>query len=345
MRGKNKHLTKEHRFYIEKSLKKGMPVSAIAKDLGYSRQAIYKEIEKGTYEHIDSRTWKTSKKYGYDVGQRVHDTNSHRKGRKKKLESSDDYLKIISGCVKNRKYSFQAAQIVHGKKVCLKTLYNYIHSKHMVDITVNELPYARRHKCKKNEAAKTLPKGTSIEKRPCSVGCRSSFGHWEMDTVYSSKDDKTCLLVLSERMLRTELIFRIPDRTAVSVVRVLDRLEKHIGTPSFRSIFKTITCDNGVEFSDFESMSRSLRTKGMRTEVFFCHPYSSYERGTNENINRMIRRWIPKGDDISLYSRQEIRQIEKWINSYPRNIFAGKSSREYAAEFLPKKIMEILYDR
>lgn len=150
-----------------------------------------------------------------------------------------------------------------------------------------------------------------------------------MDTVYSSKDDLHCLLVLTERMTRDEKVIRMKDRTMNSTIKALDSLERSMGTPSFRNTFKTITCDNGVEFSDFESIERSCRTKGKRTEVYYCHPYSSYERGSNENLNRMIRRWIPKGDDIGLYSPADIRFIEDWINDYPRPMFNGMSSREY----------------
>jgi IS30 family transposase len=86
-----------------------------------------------------------------------------------------------------------------------------------------------------------------------------------------------------------------------------------------------------MEFADWQSIERSCRTKGKRTKTFFCHPYCSCERGTNENINRMIRRWIPKGDDIGLYSSREISFIQNWINNYPRRIFNGKSSKELTA--------------
>lgn len=332
MRGQNKHLTKEQRFYIEKALAKNTPVAVIAKDLGYSRQAIYREIKRGTYERIDGATWKTEKVYGYDVGQRVCDERSHHKGRKKLLDSQDDYLQQIAEYIKKKKYSPEAAQYKLGFKVCTKTLYNYIHSGHIPGVDIYSLPYCKPRKKKKKQESKTMPRGISIEQRPDHILNRDTYGHWEMDTVYSSKDDLTCLLVLSERMTRQELVFQIPNRTAASVVTALDRYERKIGSSSFRNIFRSITCDNGVEFADWKSIERSCRTKGKRTSVFFCHPYSSWERGTNENINRMIRRWIPKGDDIGLYSPAEILAIQEWINDYPRGIFSGLSSKEYGRQ-------------
>ena len=119
------------------------------------------------------------------------------------------------------------------------------------------------------------------------------------------------------------MIFKIPDRTSTSVVRVFNRLERRYGKKGFRQIFKSITVDNGVEFSDFDGI-----TKGNRTLLFYCHPYSSWERGSNENANKLIRRWIPKGDDIGLYSDKEIQEIENYINSIPRKIFNGLSANE-----------------
>ena len=90
--------------------------------------------------------------------------------------------------------------------------------------------------------------------------------------------------------------------------------------------FKTITFDNGAEFMDYEGMEKSCLKKGNRTKIYYAHPYCSGERGTNENNNRMIRRWIPKGTLIDDISKEFIKQIENWINNYPRAMFDYKSS-------------------
>jgi IS30 family transposase len=94
----------------------------------------------------------------------------------------------------------------------------------------------------------------------------------------------------------------------------------------FSETFKTITCDNGCENLDFEGIENSVRNKRKRTKVYYAHPYSSWERGTNENINKMICRFIPKGIDISAFSVKQITQIQHWINNYPRRIFNGLSA-------------------
>ena len=103
----------------------------------------------------------------------------------------------------------------------------------------------------------------------------------------------------------------------------------------FRSIFKSITVDNGVEFSDCAGMEKSI-FKGMRTKIYYCHPYSSYERGTNERLNREIRRKIPKGSDLSKYSTDDIQKIEEWLNNYPRSVLNFATPNELFNEYLQK---------
>ena len=94
----------------------------------------------------------------------------------------------------------------------------------------------------------------------------------------------------------------------------------------FRGSLKTITCDNGCENLDFEGIEKSALTKKKRTKVYYAHPYSSWERGTNENANKLIRRFIPKGADIGKFTHERIKMIEHWINNYPRRILNGLST-------------------
>lgn len=329
MRGQNSHLTENHRFYIEKRLKKGVPVSTIAKEIGFSRQTVYTEIRRGSFEKLDSATWETRAEYAYDVGQRVHEEKMKQKSMKKKLASDDAFLLELKYWVCEMKYSPEAALYkISDKKLCVRSCYSYIHDGYIPGMCTDSLPYAKPRRRKKIPHGKSMPKGRSIESRPQEVKSRETYGHWEMDTVYSSKDDLSCLLVLTERKYREEIILQIPDRTAVSVNKAMDKMERRMGSPAFRRKFLSITCDNGVEFSDWGYIEKSCRTKGNRTIVYFCHPYSSWERGSNENLNKMIRRWIPKGDDIGLYSPEEIQAIQDWINHYPRRMFGGLSCSE-----------------
>lgn len=106
-------------------------------------------------------------------------------------------------------------------------------------------------------------------------------------------------------------------------------LERRLGTKKFRETFKTITCDNGCENLDFKGMERSVLTNIPRTQVFYAHPYSAWERGANECANKLIRRFIPKGADISKYSKKFIRYIQHWLNNYPKKKLAWLSPFGY----------------
>lgn len=325
-----RHLTEKDRYYIEIARKKKTPVKDIAAALGFSRVAIYAEIKRGTVTQLDPYL-KPYQIYLSDAGQRVHDAAMSGTGRPCKLSLDDEYILSVRELLQKKKYSpYAAMQIIGKNKVCQRTIYNYAY-RNRYGLSVQDLPYARPKKKKIVKKGKKIysDKKRSIEDRPKDVLKRDQPGHWEMDTVYSSKDDLTCLLVLTERMTRREKIVKIPNRTASSVVKALDRIERRMGAPAFRETFKTITCDNGMEFTDIIGIEKSKLNKSSRTVLYFAHPYCSGERGSNENQNKMIRRWIPKGDDIGLYSAIEIQQIEDWINNLPRKMFGGMSSLEY----------------
>lgn len=204
-----------------------------------------------------------------------------------------------------------------------------------LNLTQEELPRhgKKKHKykkVKKNKSASRAPAGESIEQRPEEIDGREEFGHWEGDTVYSGKGKRKttrALLTMTERKTRKEIIIAIPNRKAETVVKALDALERKLGARRFRAIFKSITFDNGTEFAAAEGLERSCVNKRLpRTKVYFCHPYSSWERGTNENTNGMIRRRFPKGTNFAAVTNAQIAQAENWINNYPRKILGYKSS-------------------
>ena len=189
-----------------------------------------------------------------------------------------------------------------------------------------------RKKHYEKATVKRAPRGTSIEKRPEEVLRRNSFGHWEMDCVVGKKFSRDTLLVFTERLTRYEIIVKMPNRKQETVVKSLNRLERRFGN-KFRKVFKTITVDNGSEFSDFVGLEKSIY-KGRRTSVYYCHPYTSCERGSNERLNREIRRIFPKGTDFTKVSEERVKACEDWVNAYPREIFGYATSAEKFAEQL-----------
>ena len=183
----------------------------------------------------------------------------------------------------------------------------------------------RHYAAKSKRQAARSSHGKSIENRPQEVKGRGSFGHWEMDSIMGCKGSKKALLVLTERRTRMGIVMLLEDHTAASVVKAINSLERRFGK-LFYKLFKSITVDNGCEFQDFEGIEAAHRRKGKRTVVFFCHPYSAFERGSNENMNRLIRRFFPKGTSFDTVKPEEVRAAERWVNNYPRKLLGWKSA-------------------
>ena len=157
--------------------------------------------------------------------------------------------------------------------------------------------------------------------------------------VSGTGNGKECLLTITERKTRTEISRKIPDRSAGSVVKALNTLERELGNGDFRRLFRTITFDNGSEFHDIDGIEGSIRNRKKRTTIYFAHPYCSSERGSNERHNGIIRRFIPKGSAIGAYSKAEIRGIQDWMNNYPRKILKGKTPAQKLQQEFPDRFM------
>lgn len=196
-----------------------------------------------------------------------------------------------------------------------------------MNLTKEHLLYKGKHHKKRDEPSQRAraAKGETIENRPKEVKERETFGHWEMDSIMGTAHSKAALVVLTERLTRYGLVFLVRDHTMASVVKVLDRLERKMGK-DFQQVFKSITVDNGSEFQDCAGMERSLRRRTPRTTVYYCHPYSASERGSNENMNRIVRRFFPKGTNFDKVSAAEVAQAEAWMNSYPRALLGWQSA-------------------
>ncbi len=132
-----------------------------------------------------------------------------------------------------------------------------------------------------------------------------------------------------DRLTRETLLFKIGRQTQSAVVRRLNGLERKLGQSGFREKFKSFTVDNGSEFIDWKSLEESVFGKVKRTEVYYCNAYCSWERGSNENLNGFIRYFIPKGTKLKDIREQEIKELEQFINKYPRKILDGYSAENF----------------
>lgn len=331
-----KYITERQRYEIECYRKLGKKAPEIAKLVGKCERTIYYELKRGMTKQLDSEL-REKTVYLADVAQRKYEENRTAKGAKLKIGNDISFARHIEHMIREMKYSpYAVLQDIKNRglkfttNICTTTLYSYIDKGIFLTIGNKDLPAKRKPKkqrYKRTVALKNL-KGTSIEQRPPEVLDREIYGHWEMDTVVGPQGkSRECLLVLSERSSRDEIVIRLKNKKSESVVKALDRMERELGTQKFRETFKTITMDNGVEFLDFKGIETGHRNKKKpRTKAYYCHPYSSWERGTNENTNRLIRRFIPKGARIEDYTNEELQYIQNWINNYPRKILGGMSA-------------------
>jgi IS30 family transposase len=163
--------------------------------------------------------------------------------------------------------------------------------------------------------------GASIDERPEIVDLRTEFGHWEADTVVGKKDEgEPCVLTLVERVTRMCLWIKAENHTADAIQAALESVMEYFGEQK-NEVFKTITGDNGSEFANL-----SLFEDG-KLKVYFTHPYSSWEKGTNECHNKMLRRFILKGKSISDYDADDICFFADCINGIPRKILGYRTQR------------------
>ena len=216
-------------------------------------------------------------------------------------------------------------------KMSARTIRNNIASGEIYDIKPKDMIYNKVHKerNKDKKIYEKVPPEKSINYRPERANTREEYGHWEGDLVIGKRKKGAVLFTLTERKTREEIIMKLPSKEAKEVAKALDVLEK-IYKKEFSKKFKTITFDNGAEFRNWKILEKSYdkRKTKARTQVYYAHPYCSGERGSNENGNRLIRRFIPKGTDITLISEEFIKQIENWINNYPRAMFKYKSTNQ-----------------
>ena len=329
-------LTLNDRMIIEKMLKnKNFSKKDIADTIGCTRITIYREIKKGTITGINTYL-KDIEFYSSDTAHRITINNKKKQGAKIRKLNNKELMDFVSKKITIDKYSPNAIKLYIKKNknavneyISDFTIYDYVKKGYFENITMKDLPYKKRYKKKYKKMQKRATFGESIEKRPIEILKREEFGHWEMDTVEGKKSiSKKYLLVMTERKTRKELITLINSQTSSEVVKTLNIYEK-ILKDDFKLIFKSITMDNGSEFADTKNMAISVfHNKKIRTKLYYCHPSTPTERGSNENLNKMIRKYLPKGKSFDKKTDKDIIHIQEEINNYPRGIFNGDNSNE-----------------
>lgn len=331
MTRKQHYMTRDERVKLEALHRAKVPVAQIARQLGFCRTTIYNELKRGAYVH--TCPWWDEVRYSAEKGEQLHRQAVAMKGGELKIGRHRDYADFLERKILRDKFSPAAALAAAREKgfaisVCVSTLYSYIEKGVFLHLTNKDLWEKSKQKTKEYKPVRRVahPKLPSIGDRPEYVNERQEFGHWEMDLVVGPSGSQAALLTLTERASRKELLFKLPDKRAASVRRIFDRLERQ--TPDFREVFKSITTDNGPEFLEYEKLCRSVRG-GKRFEVWYCHSYSAWEKGCNENHNRMVRRWFPKGTAFEKVTKKRIAEVQEWMNGYPRKVLGWACPRDF----------------
>lgn len=333
---KGKHLEYSERQSIERWWNRDKRTKVeISILLDRCEKTIRNEIKRGLVKNLTSELieiWV----YSADVAQQRYEYYLKAKGPQLKIDNDYELKEYVEKSIKEDKKSPEviAEEIKEMKfktKMCAKTIRNNIKSGDIYDIKPKDMIYKKKHKDKNKEKkiCEKIPPEKSIDYRPEEANTRKEYGHWEGDLVIGKRKKGAVLLTFTERKTREEIIIKLESKEAKEVARALDILER-IYKKDFSNKFKTITFDNGSEFRNWESLEKSYdkRKTKPRTQVYYAHPYRSGERGSNENANRLIRRFIPKGTDITLITEEFIKYVENWINNYPRAMFNYKSTNQ-----------------
>ena len=319
------HLTYTERLIIEKMYNSGCSYRQIAERLNRAVSGIYREIQKGLYYKRDSDTWKDIKAYSATIAQDKAEYHATSHGRSVKLGHNYAYAEYVRCQIKNKISPDAICGSLKRKgewTVSTSTLYRYIDQGYIPGVSNSDLLEKPLRKRKYNRVCvvKRPPAGNSIEQRPHVVKDRETFGHWEMDCVIGkSKGKGQAVLVLTERLTRYELIYKLTSKTALSVNRRMSKL-----ISACPGLFQSITCDNGSEFS---------KAYELPVPVYYCHPYCSSERGSNENCNRIIRRYFHKGKSFAKLTQRDCDYVAGRINSMPRKVLNYASATDLFNEY------------
>ena len=222
------------------------------------------------------------------------------------------------------------ARLEGRPSVCKETIYKHVYAdaRDGGDLWRN-LPRSRRkrrRRCPRQDGRGRgrIPNQQMIDARPAEVEKRDSIGHWEGDLINGANGTGN-LVTLVERSSRFTLVGRTDSKETQEVVNEMIAQFSRVALPALWSI----TLDNGKEFAQHEVLARDT---GM--DVFFAHPYHSWERGTNENINGLIRRLHPKKSSFEHIDGSEVRRIESFVNDRPMKCLGWQTPREVMTEFL-----------
>jgi transposase, IS30 family len=316
-------ITSEERHTLATLRKQHFSCTEIAEIMGRHRSTIYRELGRnrcrydGGYRYVRAKEQASARR-----------KRSHRNGRL----TAEDWLMIeelieqdlspeqVSGLLKRHRM----LQVSH------ETIYQHIwRNKQQGGTLYSHLRQRTKYRKRYGSYEKRgkVAGKQHISERPAAVEHRQEMGHWEMDTVVGT-GTKDCIVSLVERATGCVLIGKLRDRT---VAALNQRLLQLIG--GFPQLFKTITADNGTEFHGYREVEQITGVP-----IYFATPYHSWERGTNENTNGLIRQYLPKGASMKGVTQQRCNEIACILNNRPRKRYAFFSPIEMLYQHLRKRL-------
>jgi IS30 family transposase len=306
-------ITREERYTISALRKQGYRMSEIAAVLGRHRSSVYREIKRNQCNDKGYRPFKADSR---TRGRRS------RSRRNKQFEARD--FALIESLLR---LDWSPEQVsCYLKRVKLlnishETIYLYV----WADMEDGGNLYTRLRGALKQRRKRygaydsrgRLAGKRHISERPEDVESRETFGHWEIDTVLG-KGGRDCIVTLVERKTKYTLIGKLKARTVDQLnARLIKIIKRH------RKKIKTITADNGTEFHGYKSIERKTGVK-----FYFATPYHSWERGTNENTNGLIRQYLPKSQSMASVNQHQCNAIAAKLNTRPRKTLGFFSPEE-----------------
>jgi transposase, IS30 family len=323
-----KHFSSEERDKMGILLLEGKNPTGVAKELRRNVSTITRELKRPTVvmfrDHYVSRQSDLNLK--------------ENKKQKKKLKKTDN-PRIREYIIEKIKLGYSPMIVSKrieedtGFSIGKDSIYDFVY-KEMPELTkyLTREHAGRKPRSRDKKTKRTLiPNRTGIEQRPETADKREEFGHFEADTIVSSAS-LACLLVIADRKTRKVKIKKLARKTAdLTSNSIIFALQVY-------NIIQllTITYDNGSEFCWHDKVNEALNMKS-----FFCNPYSSWEKGTVENINGLIRRFFPKGTDFDTITDEQIQYVEDWINNRPMGVLDYKTPNEKYEELFKKQSVAV----
>ena len=316
-----KHFTQDKRNELSILLKKGYSEKNITDVLGKNHSSVHREIKRNSTNGI------------YDPGKAQAKSRVKRSKSKYQCMKIVQHLELIDYIEIGLRDNFWTPEEIAGRwnsekhldkngdilTISTPSIYKYLYS-NRGQYLCKHLYSQRYTKRKRKEGGKAkrqlIPNRTSINERPQVINGRTEFGHWEGDTLGRIKTDSEAVVGLTERMSRFILIDKVPRlKYTVNGFKML--LNPH------RNTVKSLTLDNGVE---------NVRYGELNIDTYFCHPYSSWEKGSIENLFKRLRRFIPKKSSLKDYTREQIIGFAEIMNNTPRKCLNWKTPREVFEE-------------